>query len=69
MDGRLGVAGVGRSMKGMPMTHPHETALAGKHQKLATRIEEEEHRPKPDTDLINRLKREKLQLKDEMTGH
>ena len=51
------------------MPHPHETALAGNHQKLATRIEEEEHRPKPDTDLINRLKREKLQLKDEMTGH
>ena len=32
-------------------------------------IDEEEHRPHPDEDLLHRLKKEKLRLKDELAGH
>ena len=32
-------------------------------------IDEEEHRAHPDEDLLHRLKKEKLRLKDELAGH
>ena len=44
-------------------------ALESKHQALHALIEEEEHRTHPDEDLLHRLKKEKLRLKDEMAGH
>ncbi len=44
-------------------------ALESKHAALHALIEEEEHRPHPDDDLLHRLKKEKLRLKDEITGH
>jgi uncharacterized protein YdcH (DUF465 family) len=44
-------------------------ALESKHAALHSMIEEEEHRAHPDENLLHRLKKEKLRLKDEMTGH
>jgi len=43
--------------------------LESKHAALHALIEEEEHRPHPDEDLLHRLKKEKLRLKDELAGH
>ena len=41
-------------------------ALKDRHASLETRIFEEDHRPKPDSDSLTRLKLEKLRVKDEM---
>ena len=43
--------------------------LESKHSALHALIEEEEHRTHPDEDLLHRLKKEKLRLKDELAGH
>jgi uncharacterized protein YdcH (DUF465 family) len=43
--------------------------LASKHAALHALIEEEEHRSRPDEDLLHRLKKEKLRLKDELASH
>lgn len=43
--------------------------LESKHAALHALIEEEEHRTHPDEDLLHRLKKEKLKLKDELAGH
>jgi hypothetical protein len=43
--------------------------LESKHAALHALIEEEEHRSHPDEDLLHRLKKEKLRLKDELAGH
>lgn len=43
--------------------------LESKHAALHALIEEEEHRIHPDDDLLHRLKKEKLRLKDELAGH
>jgi hypothetical protein len=43
--------------------------LESKHAALHALIEEEEHRSHPDEDLLHRLKKEKLRLKDAMAGH
>ena len=39
------------------------------HAALHAVIDAEEHRPHPDLDLLTRLKKEKLRLKDELVGH
>ena len=58
------------SMKGMrPMEKAQAEALESKHAALHALIDEEEHRPHPDEDLLHRLKKEKLKLKDELLGH
>jgi hypothetical protein len=44
-------------------------ALASKHAALHAQIDHEEHRPHPDEDLLHRLKKERLALKDAMVGH
>jgi hypothetical protein len=44
-------------------------ALESKHHALHALIDEEEHRPHPDEDLLHRLKKEKLRIKDELAGH
>lgn len=44
-------------------------SLASKHAALHAMIDEEEHRTHPDEDLLHRLKKEKLRLKDELAGH
>ena len=51
------------------MDKAHVEALASKHAALHAKIDAEEHRPHPDTDLLARLKKEKLRLKDEIVGH
>lgn len=42
--------------------------IESKHAALHALIEEEEHRAHPDEDLLHRLKKEKLRLKDELAG-
>lgn len=57
-------------MKGTtPMDKAQAEALASKHAALHAMIEEEEHRPHPNEDLLHQLKKEKLRLKDELAGH
>jgi hypothetical protein len=41
-------------------------SLRARHAELELRIADEDNRPKPDDDLMGRLKREKLHLKEEM---
>ena len=41
-------------------------SLKVRHSELELRIAEEDNRPKPDTEVMSRLKREKLHLKEEM---
>jgi hypothetical protein len=41
-------------------------ALKERHASLETRIFDEDHRPRPDTEALMRLKLEKLRLKEEM---
>ena len=43
--------------------------LESKHAALHALIDEEENRTHPDEDLLHRLKKEKLRLKDEIAGH
>ena len=51
------------------MDKVHVEELSSKHAALHALIDEEEHRPHPDMDLLHRLKKEKLRLKDELVGH
>ncbi len=44
----------------------HIESLKGRHASLENRIHDEDCRPKPNDDALNRLKLEKLRLKDEM---
>jgi hypothetical protein len=41
-------------------------SLKNRHASLESRIFEEDHRPLPDTDVLSRMKLEKLRLKDEL---
>lgn len=41
-------------------------SLRERHAALETRITDEDRRPRPDTDALNRLKIEKLRLKEEI---
>ena len=45
---------------------PRLEALKDRHQSLENRILEEDHRPRPDTEALTRLKIEKLRMKEEM---
>ncbi len=51
------------------MDNGHVEALASKHAALHAKIDLEEHRAHPDETILHRLKKEKLRLKDELTGH
>ncbi len=46
--------------------HTSIDALKARHAALEQMIHDEDHRPRPDSDLLVRLKVEKLHLKDEM---
>jgi uncharacterized protein len=48
------------------VNNSHMSALQGKHAELETKLDREEHRPMPDSDLIYGLKKKKLHLKDLM---
>ena len=50
------------------MQQTHISALATKHAGLDARINQENLRPKPDMALISRLKKEKLKLKEAISG-
>ncbi|HEX8413271.1 MAG TPA: DUF465 domain-containing protein [Sphingomicrobium sp.] len=50
------------------MQNAHVSALEQKHAGLDARIAEENQRPHPDDTLIHRLKKEKLKLKEALTG-
>lgn len=50
------------------MQNAHISALAIKHADLDARIAEENHRPHPDTATLARLKKEKLKVKEVITG-
>ena len=52
-----------------PMDKAQVEALESRHAAIHALIDEEEHRPHPDDDLLHRLKKEKLKLKDELAGH
>ena len=41
-------------------------SLKTRHASLDTRIADEDHRPRPDDDVLAKLKLEKLRLKEEM---
>ena len=41
-------------------------ALKQRHASLETRIQDEDHRPRPDSGTLTRLKLEKLHLKEEI---
>ncbi len=47
-------------------TGPRLRALEQRHASLEQRIAEEDGRPRPDEDALHRLKREKLQVKEEI---
>lgn len=49
------------------MSENHLIALRQKHADLEKQLEIEENRPYPDDDLIHRLKKQKLALKDAMS--
>ncbi len=46
--------------------NPHLEALKSRHEALEGRIADEDHRPRPDSDALMRLKIEKLRVKEEM---
>ena len=50
------------------MHQAHVSALQAKHAGLEARIIEENQRPQPDMATLARLKKEKLRVKEEMTG-
>ena len=52
------------SQKEIAVSNNHLSALRSKHADLEAQIEIEETRPYPDEDLIHRLKKQKLALKD-----
>jgi hypothetical protein len=41
-------------------------SLNTRHAVLESRISEEDHRPRPDADVMSKMKLEKLRLKEEM---
>ncbi len=49
-------------------TAAHYDALETKHAALETRIEDEEHRPHPDSVILADLKKQKLRIKEEMAA-
>jgi hypothetical protein len=50
------------------MHDAHISALETKHADLDARINQEKQRPNPDMATLSRLKKEKLKLKEEITG-
>ncbi len=50
------------------MQTAHQTALETKHASLDQRILHEKARPKPDALVLTDLKKQKLRLKEELTG-
>ena len=62
-SGRKGKIEV-QHQKEIAVNNGHKAALQTKHAELDSKIETENNRPQPDDDLIHRLKKQKLHLKD-----
>jgi len=62
------VASAAWRRNGMEMDNAHISALASKHADLEARINDENQRPQPDMTVLSRLKKEKLKLKEAMSG-
>jgi hypothetical protein len=65
---RLAWLDEGSNEEEMRMHQAHVSALQAKHAGLEARIVEESQRPLPDMITLARLKKEKLKVKEEMTG-
>ena len=50
------------------MNQTHISALQSKHAGIDARIASETQRPQPDVALLSRLKKEKLRIKEEISG-
>lgn len=50
------------------MQNAHVSALENKHAGLDARINEESQRPNPDMTILARLKKQKLRIKEAITG-
>lgn len=50
------------------MDHSYAVSLEAKHAGLEQQILEERQRPHPDDDLLTRLKKEKLRIKETLSG-
>jgi len=50
------------------MNDPHSSALLARHAGLDARIADEARRPSPDQGLIAHLKKQKLRIKEALTG-
>lgn len=50
------------------MQNAHVSALENKHAGLDARINEESQRPNPDMTILARLKKQKLKIKEAITG-
>lgn len=50
------------------MEKAHSTALTARHAGLDARIAAERQRPNPDDTLLARLKKQKLKIKEMLTG-
>ncbi len=50
------------------MQNAHVSALETKHAGLDARINEESQRPNPDMTILARLKKQKLKIKEAITG-
>lgn len=50
------------------MQQAHISALESKHAEIEARIAEESQRPQPDAATLARLKKEKLKVKEAITG-
>jgi uncharacterized protein len=55
------------SQKENEVNNSHMSALRMKHAELEDKLEREENRPFPDSNLIHSLKKQKLHLKDVLT--
>lgn len=51
------------------MQTAHRSALEARHALIDQRIDNERHRPQPDSMLIADLKKQKLRLKEEISSH
>jgi uncharacterized protein len=50
------------------MTNSHGAALMAKHANLETKIATEERRPRPDEGILHMLKKQKLRIKEALSG-
>jgi hypothetical protein len=55
--------------KSVSASSAHELAMAARHADLEARLEQETHRPMPDSAAIAQLKKAKLRIKDAIGQH